>query len=207
MASSMSQCCTLIHCCRGPGRYSFLGNHRHAREAEHSFELRSHGSIEHPPPKLMPRKALKATGQGQVGHLASHWEGSRTGLSGHSSGIPAVILGIRANDCLHRPLMTRAWQSVQLQCSRYSAHLRSLSSPSCPSRPCKSNDSLAVRRRKVNRQLQLMSAATSDSAATETRAVPLSELRELVHDSLLGMTYPKREAEIIGDVSIVLTVA
>ena len=52
-----------------------------------------------------------------------------------------------------------------------------------------------------------MSAATSDSAATETRAVPLSELRELVHDSLLGLTYSKREAEIIGDVSIVLTVA
>ena len=164
-------------------------------------------SIEHPPPKHMPWKALKATGQGQVGHLASHWEGSRAGLSGHSSAIPAVILSIRANDCLHRLLMTRAWQSVQLQYSRYSAHVRNLSSPSCLSRPCKSNDSLTVRRRKVDRQLQLMSAATSDSAATKTRAVPLSELRELVHDSLLGLTYSKREAEIIGDVSIVVTVA
>ena len=52
-----------------------------------------------------------------------------------------------------------------------------------------------------------MSAATGDSAATETRAVPLSELRDLVHDSLLGLTYSKREADIIGNVSIASAVA
>ena len=51
------------------------------------------------------------------------------------------------------------------------------------------------------------SAATGDNVATETRAVPLSKLEELVHDSLLGLTYSKSEAEVIGNVSIAFAIA
>lgn len=55
----------------------------------------------------------------------------------------------------------------------------------------------------IKRQQHVQSFATGSSA--ETQAVPISELRELVHASLLGLKYSEDEAQIIGDVSAALS--
>ena len=168
-----------------------------------------------------PSLPLQSSCLGKHGELRAMGNLGIWGLTGKAfvQARQAICLGstlsfwaCHANHCLYRPLMTSAWQYVQLQCSYHLTPLILLlthSSPRCLLRPCRSKDSLVERRSRANRQMQRvdMSATTGDSAATETRAVPLSELRELVYDSLLGLSYSKREAEIIGDVSLAFTVA